>query len=350
MTTMLDDTQRAYLADFKQRHSLDDVIAWLDKAAKLKPVVVGESIIDQYEFGEAVGKANKDATLALIYDHTETYAGGSLAIANHLAGLCDTVRLVTELGSIDRQEEFIIGALRHNILTHFLTKYDAPTICKKRTVELYSGVKLLEVIHMNDTPLDNPYQQDIKAALSESLQHSDLVLASDFGHGFLTERVIRQLWAGGVFLSVMAQSNAGNRGFNPISKYRRADYCCIANHEVDLELRERNGDPKAKLIEIAKRIVCPRWTVTMGKWGSLHFDALEERFYEAPALATKIVDRVGAGDSVFAVTSLLAKLCCPWDVLAFLGNVTGAVAVEELGNKKTIDRKTLEARIRELMK
>jgi bifunctional ADP-heptose synthase (sugar kinase/adenylyltransferase) len=337
-----------YLADFRAQHTVAEVLGWLDGACQLRPVVVGEAILDEYIFVDALGKSSKDPVLAVLQRSSETYAGGALAVANHLAGLCGEVRLITQLGDTCRQEEFIRLALRSNILAQFVTKAGAPTICKQRIVDRYSDSKLLEIYRMSDTSTDEVLH--LKEILSEVLTHSDLVLAADFGHGFLTGKIVSRLWASGVFLAVNAQSNAGNRGFNPISKYRYANYVCIANHEVDLETRQKDGDDLAKLLEVTKRIACPHWTVTRGKWGTLHYDVLEEQFHEAPALATKVVDRVGAGDAVFAVTSLLSKAGAPWAVLAFIGNVAGAVQVECLGNKEALTRKTLEAHIRELLK
>jgi bifunctional ADP-heptose synthase (sugar kinase/adenylyltransferase) len=341
-------TIETYLDDFRTTHKLLDILAWLDRCATLRPVVVGDAIIDEYLFCDALGKSSKDPTLAVLQQSTEAYAGGALAVANHLAGLCDTVRLVTQLGSVDRQEEFIHGALRTNILATFLTKQGAPTICKRRIIDRYSGSKLLEIYCMDDTPTDQPV--NVKLALGDALTWGDVVLAADFGHGFMVDKIVSRLWASGVFLAVNAQSNAGNRGFNPISKYRYANYICLANHEVDIETRQRGGDDREKLLEVTKRIACPRWTVTRGKWGTLHYDVVDETFYEAPALASKVVDRVGAGDAVFAVTSLLVRLGTPWEIVAFIGNVAGACLVENLGNKRALDRTMLETHIRELLK
>ena len=337
-----------YLSDFRAHHSLDEITSWLDKISKLHPVVVGDAILDQYIFCKTLGVSSKDPVLAVLQQSVETYSGGALAVANHLGGLCDEVRLVTQLGEIERQEDFIASALRSNVLACFLTKGGAPTIVKRRYIDRYTSARLLEVYRMDDSLSDNA--ATARSALNDALAWGDLVLVADFGHGFMIDRIVSRIWASGVWLAVTAQSNSGNRGFNPISKYRRADYICMANHEADLECRRRDGDDREKLLEITKRIAAPKFTVTRGNLGTLHYDVLTETFYECPSLATKIVDRVGAGDSVFAVTSLLARVSCPWEILAFVGNVAGAVQVEVLGNAKTIDRKTLEARIIELLK
>ena len=57
-----------------------------------------------------------------------------------------------------------------------------------------------------------------------------------------------------------------------------------------------------------------------------------------PALATRIVDRIGAGDAVLCVTALCAAMDAPPEVTAFIGNVVGAEAVAILGNERSVER------------
>jgi bifunctional ADP-heptose synthase (sugar kinase/adenylyltransferase) len=67
-------------------------------------------------------------------------------------------------------------------------------------------------------------------------------------------------------------------------------------------------------------------------------------------LATKVVDRVGAGDAVLAVTGLLAACGAPQHVLALVGNVVGAEMVKGLGNKVVIDKGHISKHIISLLK
>mgnify|MGYP000993622695 FL=1 len=69
-----------------------------------------------------------------------------------------------------------------------------------------------------------------------------------------------------------------------------------------------------------------------------------------PAFVDKIVDRIGSGDAFFSIASLAAKLGVQPDVLAFLGNVAGCIAVGIVGNKKAIDRATVLKHVTSLLK
>ncbi len=337
-----------YLDKFRRRHSAQEVVDWIQRASTLRPLVVGEAIVDEYVFCDAIGKSTKDPMLAVLQKSVESYAGGSLAVANHLAGLCGEVRLVTQLGDRMRQEDFVRRALRSNVEPILLTKSDSPTIRKQRIVDHYSGNKLLEVYMMEDCLTRDGDADALREALQQSLKRRDLTIVADYGHGMLTREAIEILCKKAPFLVLNVQSNAGNRGFNLITKYRRADYVCLAAHELEIETRQRDGSVRDAQLQVAQRIDCCRFTVTCGKAGSLHYQP-GLGFTEVPAFAIRVQDRVGAGDAVLAVTALLTQLGAPWDIVGFVGNAAAAHLVAELGNQVSLDRVSLSKHIMALL-
>ncbi|MBI3457757.1 MAG: adenylyltransferase/cytidyltransferase family protein [Candidatus Rokubacteria bacterium] len=338
-----------WLSAFKKRYTADDVVRFLRHTATLKVLVVGEAIIDEYVFCDGLGKSTKDPVLAFRYRSTETYAGGSLAVANHLAGFCGEVGLVTTLGEGSGDDAFVRQALRPNVQPHFVLRHEAPTIHKRRFVDTHTNARMFELYLMDDAPLAGEAEGDLLRHLEQLVAGYDLVVVADYGHGMLTPSTIQQLCRGSRFLAVNTQANAGNRGFNTISKYARADYVCLAGHEVALETRMRHADERDLILEVTKRINCPRFTVTQGKDGSLHYE-VGGSFVEVPALATRVTDRVGAGDAVLAVTSLLVVQSAPWDVVGFVGNVVGAQMVARLGNQLAVDRVSVTKSVISLLK
>ena len=65
-------------------------------------------------------------------------------------------------------------------------------------------------------------------------------------------------------------------------------------------------------------------------------------FARIPAFSTKAVDRIGAGDAFLSVAALAAKLNVDREILGFLGNIAGALAVRVVGNEKSIGKKRVE--------
>lgn len=337
-----------FLGRFRREHSVDEVLEALRTIRDKRVLVVGETIIDEYQFCRVINKANKEPILAARHLYTERYAGGVLAIANHLAGFCDHVGVLSMLGADDSREEFVRTQLRDNVKAEFVPKPGSPTIVKRRFLEEYQSVKLFEVYVMRDEYLDRAEQDAFCARLEAELPSYDVVVVADYGHGLMTEAVVELVCSKAPFLVVNAQTNAGNRGFNMITRYPSADFISIDEEEARLEARDSRYNIRDVVDKIANKIDCPRFLITRGSNGCLCYDA-EQGFTEVPAFAIKLVDRIGAGDAVLALTAPCVAAGIPMDIVGFIGNVAGAEACATIGNKQAIEQTSLFRHISALM-
>jgi rfaE bifunctional protein kinase chain/domain len=338
-----------YLEGFSARYTSDDVLGYLEGARSLSVLVVGEAIIDEYQYCEAIGKSSKEPTLVVKANSSEKFAGGILAVANHVANFCDHVGMVTFLGTQNSQEAFIEAKLNSRIQRFYLYRKDSPTIVKRRFVESYFFTKLLEVYEINDGALDKADNEMLCVVLSEQVPKYDEVIVVDFGHGMLSREAIDILYSKACFLAVNAQSNAGNMGYHTISRYPRADYVCMAENEIRLEARDRQGDLRPMILDVSQKLACKRVVVTRGKYGCLCYSD-DEGFFEVPAFASQVVDRMGAGDAFLSLTALCVVQKAPMEVVGFIGNVVGAQAVATVGHRTPIERVPLFKHIESLLK
>ena len=122
----------------------------VEDISKLKVLVIGETIIDQYVFCEALGKSGKEPVLVLRDLETQEYLGGSLAIARHLSSFCETVSVLSFLGKDNEYKSFIENNIEENIVLNFFNKSDSPTIVKRRFVDHIDRKKILGVYSIND--------------------------------------------------------------------------------------------------------------------------------------------------------------------------------------------------------
>jgi len=53
-------------------------------------------------------------------------------------------------------------------------------------------------------------------------------------------------------------------------------------------------------------------------------------------MSTRVIDRTGAGDALFAITSPCVYKGVPPEVVGFLGNCAGAMKVETVCNREPI--------------
>ena len=348
MTSLSEDARR-FVDGCVAKHSADRIVSFLRDTEQLKVLVVGETIIDEYQYCEAIGKSSKEPTLAVKTMSKEVFAGGIIAVANHIAAFTKQVSLITMLGDRDSHEEFVRSKLHSDVAAQMLYRKDSPTILKRRLIDQYFFAKLMEIYEINDGPLSAEDDAAMCAVLEREVPQYDVVVVVDFGHSMLTaaSRIILSTKA--KFLAVNTQANAGNMGFHMISEYPRADYISLAEAEMRLEGRDRRSDLKPMIQELSRKLACPRIVVTRGSKGSLCYHA-SEGFTEVPAVATKVVDRVGAGDTFLALTALCAVRNAPMDVLGLIGNAAGAQAVATVGHRRYIERASMLKSLEVLLK
>jgi rfaE bifunctional protein nucleotidyltransferase chain/domain len=337
-----------YLAAFSVRHPTEEVLRYLKGAKDLKVLLVGETIIDEYEYCETMGKSGKEPILAARHLRTERFAGGSVAVANHLASFCNHVHLLTFLGTTNSHEEFIRANLNPKVTPRFIHLEEEPTIVKRRFVEQYPFQKMFEVYVISEKETHGAGSKMLCTELEKTLGDYDLVLALDYGHGMLDRSAVELLTTKAPFLAVNTQVNAHNRGYNTISKYPRADYVCISENEIRLDCRTRQQELRHLIEGVAEKLHCTRATVTRGQQGCLCYDK-RSGFFEVPAFTSHIVDRVGAGDAVFAVTAMCVVQNAPMEIVGFTANVVGAHAVSVVANQRPVDRVPLMKHIETIL-
>lgn len=331
---VLDDTSQAFLQEVRDRHGAAPIIDLLRSLADWDVTVVGDAIIDEYHYCRPYGMASKSSAVAAQLLHAESQLGGALALANHLAGFCGRVRLITCLGEQDSREELIRAGLKRNVEAHFVRRDDGPTVTKRRYVNPFMIQKMFEVAFFVDAPLPATSETRLIELIEEHSAGAKLTVVADFGNGFLGERAIAALEAA-PFLAVNAQSNAVNWGYNPVTRYPRADYVCIDREEALLASRDRFAPIEEVLEKLYGQLGARMFTVTRGPAGALVRGP--DRTIAVPAFSKEIVDTIGAGDAVFALTAPLARLDVEPEVLGFVGNAVGTLAVGIVGNRESIE-------------
>jgi rfaE bifunctional protein kinase chain/domain len=338
-----------YLGLFRQRSSLDEILDIIESMSRLKVLVIGDTILDEYQFCEAIGKSSKDPALTVKYQSSDMFAGGALAVANHVASFAYNVKLLTVLGQRESHEDLIRSQLLANIDPFFIYQPDSPTIIKKRYIDGNSFNKLFEVYIIDDSGLADEQDKVACRWLKENLTQYDLVVVADYGHGAVSDNMMDTLCEGARFLAVNVQANSGNFGFHTVTRYQHADFVSLSEHEIRLEMRQRNGEIRPMMENLLKKLGARQFIVTRGRKGCMILND-EMDFVAVPTFAQNVVDRVGAGDALFAVTSIGALLDVSNEINGFIGNVAGSLAVEILGNKKTIDKLALKKYIVSLLK
>ena len=331
------ETERdKFLKALRKKYSVEKIFEFLKDLKNSKVLLIGETILDEYCFVQVMGKSPKGIHIATKFINQERYAGGVLACANHLAGFCNKVDLVTALGERGSWESFIRHNLKPNINPKFFYLSKAPTIIKRRFVDSNYFNKLFEVYVFDDS-LTIGLEDHIVKYLLANFNSYDLILVVDYGHGLLTPKLIDIICGLPCFLAVNAQSNTASIGYNPITKYPKANFFCLGEPEIHLAFQDKHADIHELTKLLARQVSLPgAVAVTRGPMGSIIYDAGKEQFHHTPALSEKVVDTIGAGDAFLSLTSVCMAKGFPVDLTGFIGNAAGSLAIEVLGNKTPI--------------
>jgi rfaE bifunctional protein nucleotidyltransferase chain/domain len=342
---------RDHLSTLREDGGLDTILRSIEAIRDYRVVLVGDAIIDEYQYVLPMGKPPKEHIIATRYQDREIFAGGVFAAANHVASFCKEVHVVTCLGDDNSYEDLIRSALKPNVKLHTLVRHHAPTTLKRRFVDPSSIRKLFEVYHMNDEPLTADLENQLQSYVRDLCPAADVVISTDFGHGLIGPAIVKELIANSRFLAVNTQSNSANMGYNLITRYPRADYVCIDGPEARLALSDRVSAAGDVVFHLAERLKeCPKLIVTQGRHGCVTFERDQLAVHTIPAVARKIVDTVGAGDAFLAVTSPLVAAGLPMNLVGFVGNVVGAIKVEIVGHRHSVDKVSLIKGITGLLK
>ena len=312
----------------------------IDKIQKLRVMIIGDSILDEYIYTDTLGKSAKESILATLKKNEEIFAGGSIAAANNISDFCKKVFLVTSLGSKSKdQENYIKSQLSPKIKLCSISLKNRPITKKTRFIDSSYMRKMFEVYDMDDSPIKKKEENKIILEIKKNLPNIDLIIVTDFGHGLLSNEIINEISKSKKFLAINAQTNSANRGYNLITKYKNADYICIDEPEFRLAMHDKNTSLKKLLLNSKNLPNSKVFIVTTGKDGCLI--KTKKEIIEIPAFTNTVVDTIGAGDAFFVISSLFAYLNSSLVDIGFIGNVSGALKVNILGHSSSIKKTQL---------
>lgn len=344
-----DEDQRGMIENIKSLMPIDSVVKEIEAIRDLKILVVGEPIIDTYVFCKAENLSSKSPTVAANYLYHEDFAGGSWAIASHLAALGAQVSLLIPHGG-DAESQHLNRLVRQrNVKLIEVFTPNSPTPKKTRYLTPFKSQRIFELQNVaadlwvkNDPSI---FLQEVKALSSKM----DLTIVADFGHGLFEGPVLHEIQKDPSFLALNVQTNSGNYGFNTFTKYERYDYLSIDERECRLALSDRTSSIEDLAHKVAHHFDDRLTAVTLGARGSLFFDLEGEKHF-SPTFFKEVVDSTGAGDAFFAITSALVRMETPPQLIPFVGNCYAGLQAMTLCNKSPVSHIDLVRTVSSLLK
>lgn len=336
----LSEEVRAYMEDFRTRHSMEEIIGYAGNAEKLKVLVVGDIIIDRYSYCSLQGLMSKDMGYSARLKYSEEYLGGALAVARHLAGFTGDVALMSVMGCEENMRLRLFDQVSDRVQLKLTYSPKFPTIVKHRYLtrnakrEEYK--KIFAVTNIPEKMrFDEETMEKFREKLKEGIGAYDVVFLCDFGNGLIDEETMEIVQEGARYLVLNCQTNSSNHGRNIITKYTRADAFSLDQEELKLGYPALADDEKLALRRLNDHLGGRGW-LTRGSLGAFGVEAGE--IGSCPAFTLTVKDTVGAGDAFLSVAGIFSAAGAPVEVGTFLGNIGGALGANIIGNKEALEK------------
>jgi sugar/nucleoside kinase (ribokinase family) len=127
------------------------------------------------------------------------------------------------------------------------------------------------------------------------------------------------------------------------------DFFSLAEHELRLETRDQINELRPLLIEVGEKLNAKLAMVTQGGRGCSLWNPASE-FVRIPSFNSNVVDRVGAGDALFSISAMAGCMGLHEELVGFFGNIAGSLAVQIMGNDKSISKQDMRKYITATLK
>jgi rfaE bifunctional protein kinase chain/domain/rfaE bifunctional protein nucleotidyltransferase chain/domain len=332
----------------RKKFNSQEVRNEFEKFLKLKVLVVGETIIDQYNFCRAIGKSGKEPIMVFKNLHTKSFLGGSAYIARNLTSFCNKIDFLTLIGDDKKYDFFINKNLEKNIKPFFFKKKKSQTTVKKRYIDDISNSKIIGVYTYNEEKIKKNEEKKM-LSLIKKLEKYDLILITDFGHGMLNQSIINSLKKKSKYVVANAQLNAVNKGYHDLKRFKGVDCMTINESELRYEMRDQNIKIEILMKKAKKNLSLKKLILTRGEKGVISLNN-DNKFYYCGAFSNRVVDKVGSGDCLMSIVSLFSAMKSDEYLSLIAGSLAASDAVQNFGNEKIANKNNILKSIEHMIK
>jgi D-beta-D-heptose 7-phosphate kinase/D-beta-D-heptose 1-phosphate adenosyltransferase len=319
----------------------------IDRISRLKLLVVGDIMLDQYIVGDATRISPEAPVPVVVVDHDKCALGAAANVALNAVRLGAKVEMVGKIG-IDESGDTIRSLLKESGIEfdEKFSRADVSTITKTRV--LVRGQQICRIDREKKKREYEIFEDDLKEAICEKIKEADAVILSDYAKGTFTDSNIKKFIdaadSNDVFISVDPKP-ANNLNFSNISLMtpNRAE----AEQLSGISLYDDENFPANDICNaIFKKFSPKNLVVTMGADGMLIKDG-ESAAITIPTYAQEVFDVSGAGDtSIACLTLAMASGQCLVRAAKFANIAAGivvakhgtaAVSAEEMLNSRNAD-------------
>tara|TARA_B100001769_G_C22098340_1_gene592700 strand:+ start:42 stop:1475 length:1434 start_codon:yes stop_codon:yes gene_type:complete len=330
------DENNKILSDYFLRNSINkkNLIKIISKFKKINVCVIGDLIVDEYNYCEPLGMSREEAVIVVKFNDRKKFIGGAGAVASYAKKLCNKVHFISVMGK-DKINNFVNSELKkRKISNQIFIDSSRPTTLKVRFRDKQKS--LLRVSYLESMQIDSSLQDKIFNNFKKISNNLDLVIFSDFNYGCLPKKLIKRISnlciKKNIMMSADSQSSSQE---GDISRFKNMDLItptekearlCILDNEIGIAGLIKKLKTKSKSKNLILKLGSEGIIVSKVSNNKLKVDRL-------PSIRkNEIIDVSGAGDAMLTISSLsLASKSSLWEA-SFLGSIASSISITKYGN------------------
>ena len=326
-----------FLLSLKKKYTLDSINNIIEKIKKLKILIIGETIIDNYVFCDVIGKASKDPILVFEKNVENKILGGAASIVLNCYSLCKNITFLTKTGTKNKANyNFIKKKLNaKGIKLKEIKSKSTPINEKLRYVDSVSKKKLMGLYELDKNKNSLISNKNFKN-IFKNYKKYDLVITLDYKHGLINNKIAKKL-AKHKNNFINCQLNSSNNNEHNFRNYANSNCMVINENELRNELRDNQENLKKLIINFSNSYNIKKVIITRGDQGSILYQKNIKKFFEIPSFTNNAIDKVGAGDIILLVVALFAKVSNDYVLGLTIGSMFAAKTVENFGNENIVN-------------
>lgn len=315
----------------KENISISRIIGLLKKKFSSNIHVIGDLIVDKYNYCDLIGQSTKTPTFSVRPFKSENFIGGAGIVAKHLKAMGANVTFTTIAGE-DNYKSYVQKDLhKDKINFNILTNKSKQTVLKERFWS--NNYKLIQVDYVDNAIVDKDNQKKISNLIKKT--KSDCVVFSDFRHGMFNREIV-DFYSGIINSGVIkvADSQVSSRWGN-ILDFKNFDILFPNEIEARFALADQDTGIRSVGAQIIEKSNCKNLVLKIGEKGSMIFRNKgfhPKDFFPLDSFVNNKIDTIGAGDAYLAATTVFYTYTKNIVISSIIGNFAAAIACQQEGN------------------
>ncbi len=310
----------------------------LDAAVGQRILVVGDLFVERYVFCDDGGMSTESPMMSLRELDRRDYIGGAGYLAAQLAALGARPRMVTAVGN-DEQSAWAVEELRRLgvEIRSVCSRDDLPVRCRY----VVDGQKVFKVDRGLMAPPDSHNERATIEQVEAAAIDVDSLLVQDSGYGIASPGLLRFIDEEVRPRMGYAAGGCRESRWNSAS-LKNLNLIGISERRLRLATNDRDSSLSTLAYQLLDSTQAQSLIVTVGKRGLVTFSRpstdrnsaawrgrlLSEYF---DAFSDRIVDRLGAGDALLAVSALCGAAGANLMQSAYVGGLAASIGVGRMG-------------------